>query len=141
MKKSHEAHIKKLEALMKTEKNLTNLMDYFLTHLGEDKQFIKKGKVIRRHDTLEAIAKKITNKLFGQHWEEVSLYLIKPKKTDFYHGFGTVGFCGINLLFFEESGIGLLVIPVVGGNNHLVRFTTLGSDGPAIPYYGQSIEQ
>ena len=71
----------------------------------------------------------------------MSLYLVKPQKTDFYHGFGTVGSCGLNLLFFEESGIGLLVIPVVGGDHHLVRFTTLESDGLAIPYYGRSIEQ
>ena len=141
MKKSHEAHLKKLKELMKTEKNLTNLMDYFLTHLGEDKQFVKKGKVLRRHEMLEAIAKKLTNELFEQQWEEVSLYLVKPKNTDFYHGFGTVGTCGINLIFFEDISMGLLAVPVLGGTSHFFRFTAVGSDGPAIPYYGQAVEQ
>ena len=139
MKKRHKEYVRKLEELMKSAKYLSKVADYFLTYLGEDRSFTKQGKVVRQHASLEAIARKLTNEVFPKAWETVSLFLIKAPATDFYHGFGTVGPCGINLLFFEQCGIGLLIIPVFGGDSHYVRFTTVKGDESTIPYYGPPI--
>ena len=139
MKKSHKDHLKKLEELMKSAKDLAKVADYFLTYLGEDRSFTKQGKLVEKHDSLETIARKITNGIFRKNWEAVSLFLIKATATDFYHGYATVGQCGINILYFENSGIGLLIVPVFGGESHFVRFATVQGDESAIPYYGPPI--
>jgi len=139
MKKQHKDHIKKLEELMKQGKDFSKMADYFLTHLGEDRSFTRHGKLVQEYPDLEFIAQKLTGRIFQQEQADVSLFLIQATGTDFYHGFGQVGKVGITLIFFEKSGVGLLIIPVIGADSHYFRFTMGRSDGPALPYYGPPI--
>ena len=122
--KNYKNHIRALEnALKKKQKRLSKIMDYFLTHLGENPDFLEASVPIKNHHLLSNFAKRYIKDILKSK-AKLYLFLSRAPESDFVHGYFIAGKHSCTLLYFEKSKIGFLVQqPIrIGGDLYYLRF-------------------
>src|SRR4051794_14452757 len=99
--------------------------DYFMTHFGEQRAFMRLGQRTRV-PVLEETVARISSQIFGAKGRVSGLLLTRLAEQRFVHGgFNVQGRFG-NVFYFEDDGVGLYTVSAgAGEQNHLVRFTAL----------------
>ena len=105
-------------------KDLSDVMDYFLTHLGEDPEFLSLGKRIQ-HPVLEVLLPQIGKQMLGKRAKMKHLELMRVPEHHLVHGGFTLGGKIGNLIYFEDIHLGLLAVAVSfrTGETKFARFS------------------
>jgi hypothetical protein len=133
-----EKHIKALRKLMETAKILGDIAEYFLTYLAEDREFIKNSVVIEEPpEMLLSVIRKISENIFSNKPEIQFTMLLRFPESDLIHGHVVINHYMVNIIFFEEIGMGLFIITLLDGHTHFFRFSTVViKDSMGLPYLG-----
>ena len=128
---TQKEHIKELEKRLKNSDDLVEVANYFLDHLGEKESFLQQSVPIRPLPLLQAVVEKCGETLWNKKCT-VKLFLTKAPNGGLIHGFGIMGNRSANLLYFEKSDIGLLMIPPLDlkSNISFFRFSTITTKQP-----------
>jgi len=100
------------------------VFEYFMTHFGENPQFMAMGKGTR-HAVIEAAVAQTFQRLYGQPLPVGQLLLTMLPKQHFVHGGGFYGEKLVNVLYFDDLQMGLLAVATPFGTSaiKLARFT------------------
>ena len=104
---TYKEHIQALEQKLKQEKELDKIMNYFLTHLGEQPPFLEECKPLKDHSLLRTFTKGHLKRL-QEKSSSLRLFLSKPKGSHFVHGCFVTKKCSGTLIYFEKLHMGLL---------------------------------
>src|SRR5262245_21134653 len=114
-----------LETKLHEATRFSDVWDYFLTHFGEDEEFMALGE--RAGDPfLENILAQVGAQLFGRQVVVVeNLALIRIPEYDFIHGSARIEGRPTSVMYFENIHKGLLAVIWAPGSGEtkLVRFT------------------
>jgi hypothetical protein len=112
----------KLQLLQATD--FMKVFEYFMTHFGENLQFMAMGKRTR-HAVIEAAVAQTFQRLYGQPLPAGQLLLTLLPKQHFVHGGGFYGEKLVNVLYFDDLQMGLLAVatPFGASDIKLARFT------------------
>jgi len=100
------------------------VFEYFMTHFGENPQFMAMGKRTR-HAVIEAAVAQTFHRLYGQPLQAGQLLLTLLPKQHFVHGGGFYGEKLVNILYFDDLQMGLLAVatPFGASDIKLARLT------------------
>ncbi|XWN34793.1 MAG: hypothetical protein ROO73_04290 [Roseivirga sp.] len=131
-------HIKALEKRLKTGKEFSKVVDYFLTYLGENKKFMDESVPLEEdHEIILAVVGKIAEGIFASKPQIEHSFLSRFPDSDLIHGTLVISKHLSNVIFFEKSDIGLFIIPLPDGHIHFFRFSTMTFDRSEVtPHYG-----
>ncbi len=121
----HIDHIKALEKRLKTSTNLGQVFEYFLDHLGDHESFLDACEPLDgEHDLITAMVNGLAKRIFPKEDNPrmEAPVLMQFPETDFIHGLLFVNKRDANILFFEESKMGLLITSLSQGNVDYFRF-------------------
>ncbi|MEM7361636.1 MAG: hypothetical protein AAF335_01345 [Bacteroidota bacterium] len=120
---TYKEHSKVLERKLKEEKKLDKIMDYFLTHFGEQSQFIEDSKPLKDYPLLRNLAKAHLKRL-GEKTSSLSLFVSRFKESGLVHGCFVAEKCSGMLFYFEKSHVGLMSQQslTTNGMMHYYRF-------------------
>ncbi len=117
--------IEELRQKITTAVNFQEPWDFFFDHLGENDNFLSMGQPTDPGPLRPAL-QEIGRQLFGVDVIANRTLFIEIPGTDFYHGAVFLNDQLTNLLFFQDSGIGLLsVMMPPDGKITFVRFSTI----------------
>ena len=89
--------------------NFSEVLDYFLTHFGMDRDFIAEGEKTES-PFLEMIVQEVGKQLFQKPVRVHGLLLSRLPEHQFIHGGGQLNGKMITLLYFEDVQVGLLAV-------------------------------
>lgn len=110
-----------LKQIMLNETNFSTIYTYFLDNLGDDPEFQKIGKTVKR-PKLKIIVTKIGKEVTGTG-HITKLILIKTPQYPFIHGPLFIDHCISNLFFFEDINVGLMSILLPSMETHFTRLS------------------
>jgi hypothetical protein len=100
------------------------VFDYFMTHFGENPQFMTMGERTR-HAVVEATIAETFQRLYGTPLPAGQLLLTLLPKQRFVHGGGFFDGKVVTVLYFDDLQMGLLAVAMPFGSSEikLARFT------------------
>jgi hypothetical protein len=100
------------------------VFDYFMTHFGENPQFMAMGKRTQ-HAVIEAAVAQTRPRLYGQALPAGQLLLTLLPKQRFVHGDGFYGEKLVHVLYFDDLQMGppAVATPFGASDIKLARFT------------------
>jgi hypothetical protein len=113
-----------LKERLTTATQFSDVLDYFLTHFGENPEFIKLGE--RTRDSfLEAVLEQVGAQLLGHPVKPRNLLLTRLPEHMFVHGTATLEGNLTTALYFEDIHTGLLAVlwSASPSETKLVRFS------------------
>jgi len=118
------ARLKILKSQLLQATDFMAVLDYFMTHFGENPQFMAMGKRTQ-HSVIEAAVAQTWQRLYGKPLPAGQLLLTLLPRHRFVHGGGFYGDKVLNILYFEDLQMGLLAVatPFSSSDIKLARFT------------------
>lgn len=100
------------------------VLDYFMTHFGEDPAFMSMGQQTQ-HPMIEAAVAQTLQSLYGKPLPAGQLLLTSLPQQRFVHGGAFYEGKVVNVLYFEDLQMGLLAVATPFGSSEvkLARFT------------------
>jgi hypothetical protein len=100
------------------------VFEHFMTHFGENLQFMAMGQRTQ-HAVIEAAVAKTFQRLYGKPLPAGQLLLTLLPKQRFVHGGGFYEGKLVNVLYFDDLQMGLLAVATPFGSSDikLARFT------------------
>lgn len=125
--KSYDKIIQELRERIIKEKDFGKLLNFFFDHLGEDPEFIARGKPAR-HEVLELAIERAVKEMIGKHAKIRQLLLVFVPEYRFYHGsFVVDGNIG-TVFYFDDIQIGLMNVAMgFTGEIRMARITVQSS--------------
>ncbi len=95
------ARLNTLKLQLRQATDFMAVVEYFMTHFGENPQFMAMGKRTR-HAVIEAAVAQTLQRLYGQPLPAGQLLLTLLPKQHFVHGGGFYGEKLVNILYFDD---------------------------------------
>ena len=125
-----KANIRKLKDMtVKRDIELATLFDFFLTNLGENREFHSLGKPYKKeNDFYTQMLLPLCQRL-DENLSVSQLFISRVKKYDFIHGGFFLSNCAAmgTLFWFNDILMGLSAIPY-GGTTHFFRISALKTE-------------
>ncbi len=123
------------EKLVKA-KQFADIWTYFLDHFGEDPEFIALGERTR-NPFIEAIFDNVAQAVFKGRIDAKDVLLTRLADHQFIHGGGMFGQHLVNVIYFEDIQVGVVIVvrPFANEAQQYIRFT-----GPLTPPSNQPSE-
>ncbi len=120
----HHAQLTTLKEKLVQARDFMPVMDYFMTHFGENPQFMTLGERAH-HPVIEAAIIQTIQQLFGASISPHQLLLTRLPEERFIHGGGMFASQVLTVLYFEDLQMGLLAVTAPFGSDEikLARFT------------------
>ncbi len=125
----------KLKELLVNEDNFSTIVKYFFDNLGEDREFIQQGKIVK-NPLLKKIIRKACLDFISKEQQMTKLFLIQLKGHPFLHGAFFIGSYPCSFFYFEDVKKGMIIIArtMTFGETSYIRFT-----GTIIPGIGLTL--
>jgi hypothetical protein len=112
-----------LKRLLHEAKEFSTVWDYFLTNFGENPEFMVLGEPARS-PLVEAVIPQVAQEVFRKKVPVGNLRLTRLSEQQFLHGAFTLDGKLATVIYFEDLGVGLLIIVLsFPGDTRLLRFT------------------
>lgn len=123
------AKLETLKQLLVEAREFMPVWDYFMTHFGEQRDFMELGEPARS-PLLEELVRQAAREIVDPSATIGTLMLVRLPEQRFIHGAVTVQGKFGNIFYFEDVGVGLLaVVMTMDGDNRLIRFTAQTAPG------------
>ncbi len=101
--------LQELKQRLRADKELAPVWDFFLDTFGQKPEFIALGERTS-HPFVEVVVTRVGAQLFGPGGPVVGLILTRLPDHDFIHGGFQVGGRLGGVIYFDDVGVGLLVV-------------------------------
>lgn len=115
-----------VKRLLHEAKEFSKVWDYFLTHFGEQDEFMKLGEPVREDETLQMVVREVCKNLFpGRQAVLLVSRLVRIAEQEFVHGTILLDDRLSGMLYFEDVHKGLMAVcwSVEPPETKYVRFT------------------
>ena len=102
--------LQELKQKLLHDKDLAPVWLYFLDHFAENPAFIALGERVD-HPLVEAVIDQVSKQLFPRDGKVVGVLLTEIAEPKFLHGGFFMGLRPGGVFFYEDIGMGLLVVP------------------------------
>ena len=116
--------LKTLKEKLMRAKDLSEIMDYFLTHFGEVPEFLDLGAPTQ-NIRLEALLERVLGQMFDEEVSLVQVLLVGLPEHRFTHGGCFANGKLVNLFYFDDVHVGLAAVAwsLKTGETKFARFS------------------